>query len=47
MQGSGTANDPYVILTAQDLQDINNDLTAYYQLGANINLTGFAFMAPI
>ena len=38
--GSGTTGDPYVIENATELQNINNNLSAYYILGNNINLTG-------
>jgi hypothetical protein len=37
MTGSGTLADPYVIWDITDLQNINLDLTAYYELGQNIN----------
>lgn len=36
MTGTGTAEDPYIIMNAQDLQDMNLDLTAHYKLGQNI-----------
>lgn len=37
MTGSGTAGDPYVIWDVNDLQDMNLDLTAYYELGQDID----------
>ena len=37
MTGSGTIGDPYIIGDATDLQNIENDLEAYYELGNNIN----------
>ena len=37
MTGSGTAEDPYVIYNVTDLQNVSNNLTAYYVLGNNIN----------
>jgi len=37
MTGSGTLLDPYIILTVNDLQDMEDDLDAYYELGANID----------
>ena len=37
MTGSGTAADPYIISTVTDLQNIDDDLTAYYELGGNID----------
>lgn len=39
MSGSGTENDPYVILNSSHLNQIRNDLDAYYVLGADIDLT--------
>jgi hypothetical protein len=40
MTGTGTALDPYIITTRADLETINNDLTAHYELGADIDLSG-------
>lgn len=37
MTGSGTLLDPYVIYDVNDLQAIENDLTAYYELANNID----------
>lgn len=37
--GSGTSQDPYVITTPLELYSINNDMTASYVLGADIDLT--------
>ena len=37
MTGTGTAADPYIISSVTDLQNIDNDLTAYYELGGNID----------
>jgi len=37
MTGSGTVGDPYIISTVTDLQAIEDDLTAYYELGGNID----------
>ncbi len=39
MAGSGTASDPYVILSGTHLNQIRNDLDGYYVLGADIDLT--------
>ncbi|MBA7541720.1 hypothetical protein ES705_34036 [subsurface metagenome] len=39
MTGSGTALDPYVIWDVNDLQNIDLDLTAYYELGQDIDAT--------
>lgn len=38
---SGTLNDPYIILTADDLSDIRLNLSAHYRLGANIDLADY------
>ena len=35
--GSGTEADPYVITTVEQLQEMENDLDAYYELGNNID----------
>lgn len=37
MTGSGTEQDPYIISSATDLQNIQDDLDAYYELGGNID----------
>jgi len=37
MAGSGTASDPYIITTVADLQNMKDDVTAYYELGGNID----------
>jgi hypothetical protein len=37
LDGSGTEDDPYVITTASELQAMEDDLTANYVLGADIN----------
>jgi len=44
VSGSGTIADPYIIYTAQDLDDIRLDMNdgTYYKLGANIDLTGYS-----
>lgn len=53
MTGSGTAEDPYVVWNVTDLQDMNNDLSAYYELGCDIDASdtvtwnGGAGFAPI
>jgi hypothetical protein len=38
--GSGTKTDPYIISTAQQLQNINYNLCAYYKLQKDIDLRG-------
>ena len=39
MTGSGTVGDPYVIYNVTDLQDMRNDVTAYYSLNNSIDAT--------
>jgi hypothetical protein len=39
MPGSGTQADPYLISTPQDLDDIRNNLSAYYEMTQDIDLT--------
>ena len=39
MEGSGTEEDPYVIKTPEHLNQIRNDVDAYYVLGNDIDLT--------
>ena len=43
ISGSGTAESPYVITSAAELQAVNDDLDAYYVLGNNISLNGQNF----
>jgi len=40
MEGSGTKNAPYIINNVADWKAINNDMTAYYELGDNIDCSG-------
>jgi hypothetical protein len=42
LAGSGTADDPYIITTASELQAMEDDLDAHYQLGADIDASGTA-----
>lgn len=37
MIGTGTQQDPFIIQTADDFNNIRNNLTAYYELGNNID----------
>lgn len=37
MLGSGTENDPYIIEDVTDLQNVSNDLTAWYELRSDID----------
>ncbi len=47
MLGSGTQLDPHIISTPQDLDAIRNNLTAYYQLANDIDMSGFGNFLPI
>lgn len=42
--GTGTPADPYVITTADQLDEMRNELDAYYKLGANIDLASWTNM---
>jgi len=39
--GNGTVADPYIILTAEDLDHVRDDLAASYKVGANIDLSAY------
>ena len=39
----GTAANPYIIMNAEQLQNVNNDVSAHYKLGADIDLKGVEF----
>lgn len=41
--GSGTAEDPYIITTAAELDAVRDDLSAHYKLGGNVDL--FEYLA--
>lgn len=43
MTGSGTVGDPYIIYNVTDLQAVNNDLDAYYELANDIDASGVSF----
>ena len=45
--GSGTAGDPYVITTPGQLNEVRNNLSAHYRLGADIDLSGYMNWQPI
>jgi hypothetical protein len=42
LEGSGTAEDPYVITNASELQAMEDDLSAHYELGSDIDASGTA-----
>lgn len=45
--GTGTVGDPYIITTPNEFDSMRNNLTAYYELGNNLDMAGFNFSAPI
>ncbi len=45
--GSGTEEDPYIIETAEQLDLVRNDLSAFYILGADIDLSDYDNWEPI
>ncbi|WP_410771304.1 GLUG motif-containing protein [Fontibacillus sp. BL9] len=45
--GTGTADDPYIITTANELASMLNNLNAYYKLGKDIDLSGISNFEPI
>lgn len=47
MLGSGTESDPYQVATAEDLDNVRNDLTAYYIQVADIDLSEYENWVPI
>lgn len=47
MLGTGTATDPFIISTPTDLDSVRNNMTAYYELGNDIDMTGFGNFTPI
>lgn len=40
--GDGSPGDPYVVLTAEDMDHVRDDLDANYKQGADIDLSGYA-----
>ncbi|MFK7693151.1 S-layer homology domain-containing protein [Paenibacillus sp. HJGM_3] len=41
MTGIGTTDDPFIVMTPQDLSNIRNNLAVHYKLGADIDLAGY------
>ncbi len=41
--GSGTSSNPYILTTPADLASMHQDLSAYYALGADIDMAGVVF----
>lgn len=44
MNGAGTELNPYIITSAADLISVSSNLSAYYQLGNDIDLTGITWI---
>lgn len=45
--GTGTAEDPYQITTAEQMNNVRNDMSAHYVLTNDIDLSGYNNWAPI
>ena len=45
--GNGTAGDPYIIMDADDLAAVREELNAHYKLGGNIDLDNNNSWTPI
>lgn len=45
--GDGTKSSPYQISTAQQLDEIRNDLSAYYELTSDIDISSYSNWQPI
>lgn len=39
LTGNGTLENPYIITSARELDEIRNNLSAHYKLGNDIDLT--------
>ena len=46
-KGKGSKTDPYIVETAEQLNDIRNNLKAHYKLGNTIDLSSFENFKPI
>lgn len=47
MLGSGTQSNPYIVSTPQDLHDIRNNLSAYYELANDIDMSSWGNFTSI
>ncbi len=45
--GSGTKKDPYLLKTAADVDNIRNNLSAYFKLAATIDMSSIKNFEPI
>ena len=43
MTGSGTESNPYLVSSASDINNIHNDLSGYYRLTCDIDMSGVEF----
>lgn len=43
MTGTGTSSDPFLVATANDLCNVGNNLSAYYKMTSDIDMTGVTF----
>lgn len=43
MSGNGTEGNPYLVSSASDINNIHNDLSGYYKLTCNIDMSGVDF----
>lgn len=43
MSGNGTESNPYLVSSASDINNIHNDLSGYYKLTCNIDMSGVDF----
>jgi len=39
--GGGSATDPYIVTTAEQLDAVRDDMAAHYKLGNNIDLSDY------
>lgn len=45
--GSGTQSDPYFVSTPTDLDNVRNNLSAYYKMNQDIDMSGWGNFTPI
>lgn len=47
MNGSGTEQDPFIVTTAEELNQVRDNLNAFYKLGNDIDLSNYPNWEPI
>ncbi len=47
VSGKGTLNDPYIVTTAEDVNNIRKNLSAHYKLGNSIDMSSIKDFSPI